>query len=73
MNFILRADAGEDAVNNANFRFVSRDETADLCQQCDDGNLANIGRFASHVRPGDDVDTRLRVEQGVVGGVAVFC
>ena len=48
------ADAGEDAVADADLRPGGGDEAAGLGQDDDQGVLAQVGRLAAHVRAGDD-------------------
>ena len=55
-----RADAAENPVGDADARRLRRHPAADLRQQRDERDLANVGGFARHVRPGDDVDLRSR-------------
>ena len=51
---VVRADAGENAIDQADLRALRRDKAADLRHQHDQRDLADIGRFTRHVRPGDD-------------------
>ena len=51
---IRRADAGENAVGDGDFRFLRRDERPDVRHQRNQRHLPHVGAFARHVRPGDD-------------------
>ena len=65
---IRSADAGEDAVDNADGGAAGRHKGSDLRHQRDKGHLPHIGRFAGHVGAGDDADGKLAaVEQAVIG------
>ena len=48
------ADTGENPVYDANFRTVRRHEAAELRHQHDQGGLAHIGGFSSHIGSGND-------------------
>ncbi len=61
---VMRADAREDAVHEADGCAVGRHERADLRHQHDQRHLPQIGRFAAHVRPGDDAHAAVRVQCG---------
>jgi hypothetical protein len=50
---VRRADAAEQAVDEAHFRAARGDEAAGLGEHNDQRRLAQEGRFAAHVRPGD--------------------
>ncbi len=63
-----RADAGEEPVDDADPGASGRDEAADLGQDRDQGDLADIGALARHVRAGDQEDrAAVRAERDVVG------
>ena len=62
---VLRADAGEDAIHQPDARRLRRDERADLRQQRNQRDLPQVGRFARHIRPGQQQD--LRVAGGKLG------
>ena len=51
---VARADAREDAVDNADARRARGHERADLRHERDERDLAHIGRFTGHVGAGDD-------------------
>ena len=50
---VAGADAGEDAVDRAEFRLRRRDEAADVREQHDQCVLAHVRRLAAHVRTRD--------------------
>src|SRR5512133_3989317 len=56
MNFILCADASEDAVHNSDACAFSRYEGTNLCHKHDQGNLAEECGFSTHIRSGNDTD-----------------
>ena len=65
---ITGADAGKDAVNNADFGGGGGDEAAHLRHEDEEGILADIGGFAGHIGPGEDHDLGIgSIEEGVVG------
>ena len=71
MDLILRADAREDAVDQAQAGGGGGDEGAHLGQDDDEGDLADVGGFAGHVGAGDDEELVVHaVEEGVVGDEA---
>ena len=51
---VVGADAGEDAVGEAESHGFGGDETAGLGKEGEEGDLADVGGFSSHVRAGDD-------------------
>lgn len=55
---VIGADAGEDAVGDANGRGLGWDERAGVGQENDEGGLANEGRLARHVWPSDEREWR---------------
>ena len=62
-----RADAGEDAVNRPERRRRRRHIAAHVGQQRDQRELSHVGRFATHVRAGDQ-------QQPALGGQpAIIC
>ena len=64
---VRRADAREQLVHDADARRARGDEAAHLGHQHDQRDLAHVGRFAGHVRAGDDRDAAaLRAEVRVV-------
>ncbi len=71
VDHVLRADAGEDAINNANGRRRSRDETADLRHQHNERRLPQVSRLAAHVRAGDHPHALALLEHNVVRHVPV--
>ena len=56
---VLRAHPREDAIHHAEPRRRGRHERPDLRQQDDQRDLPEVGRLASHVRPGQDRDRRV--------------
>ena len=65
---VRRADAGEDAVDDADRRAVRGHEAADLRQGDDLRHLPHIGAFARHVGAGHDQHAVLvGVHQRIVG------
>ena len=65
------ADAGEDAVADADLGPGGGNEAAGLGQDDDQGVLAQVGRLAAHVRAGDDQDLfAFRGDAQVVGNEA---
>ena len=64
----MGAHAREDAVGQANRGRPRRDEAAALCEEHDQGRLAEIGRLSSHVWARQDHDLLLvGIEDRVVG------
>src|SRR5579883_256455 len=62
------ADTGEHAIDDRKSRRAGRDERADLGQNHDHCSLAQVGRFATHVRARDDQEELAgRMEVKVVG------
>ena len=62
------ADAGEDAVHDADLRGARRDEGTELGHEDDEAHLAEVGALAGHVRPRDQGDLlRPVVELRIVG------
>src|SRR5450755_3884603 len=62
------SDAREDAIENAECRFRGGDKTAGLVEKNDERDLAQVGRFAAHVRAGDDLNpVAIAIDVGVVG------
>ena len=53
---VAGADAGEDAVGNADRRLAGRHEAADLRHEREQGHLADVRALAGHVRAGDQQD-----------------
>lgn len=65
---VAGADAAEDAIDDADGGGLGGDVGTDLCHEGDEGDLADVGGFSSHVGAGDDVDEGVfGVEGGVVG------
>ncbi len=65
---VLRADAGEDAVDQSDASPLSRYERADLRQQGDQRDLPQPAALASHVGAGEDHDLLFAgVEMRVIG------
>ena len=64
---VVGADAGEDAIDDADMRRLGRHEAADLGHQHDQRHLAQVGALAGHVRAGQQHDPRVGPERGVVG------
>ena len=68
---VARADAGEDAVDEADLGGGGGDEAAGLGEKDEQGDLADVGAFAGHVGSGEDDEAGLfGVERGVVGNEA---
>ncbi len=67
VDLVAGPDAGEDAVHHADVGRLRRHKGADLGHQGDEGRLPQIGGLTRHVRPGEDVDARVRREVGVIG------
>ena len=64
---VVRADPGENAIDQADLRARRRDEAADLRHQDDQRHLPDVGRFPGHVWSGDDGQAELfAIELGVV-------
>ena len=64
---VVRADAGENAIDQTDLRARRRNEAADLRHQNNQRHLPDVGRFPGHVRPGDDGQSHLlAIELGVV-------
>ena len=55
-----RADAGEQAVDDADPGTLGRDEAAQMGQDRDQGDLADVGALAGHVGAGDQEDRARR-------------
>ena len=53
---VRRADAREDAIEDAQSRGGGRDETAGLIEQHDQRDLPKIGRLAAHIGSRDDLN-----------------
>ncbi len=66
-NLVPGADAGKDAVHQADVGLISRHKGADLGHQDDEGHLAQKGALARHVGASDDQDHLLVVKADVVG------
>ena len=65
---VTRADAREDAVDQSQAACLRRHPAAHLRHQRDQRHLPDVGRFARHVRAGDQHQLRLVARQrGVVG------
>ena len=62
---VARADAGEDAVGDADRRALGRDEAADLGHQREQRSLADVRALAGHVGAGDE-------EEGAEGRMTNF-
>ena len=64
---VARADAGENAIHQADLRARRRHEAPDLRHQHDQRDLPDVGRFPRHVRPGDDGEPHpFAIQVGVV-------
>ena len=61
------ANARVDGVDGAKATRAGWHVATDAGQQHNQRHLAHIGRFAAHVRPGDDLQARVGVEPRVVG------
>ena len=65
---VAGADAGEDAIDEADARLAGGDAAADLRHEGDERDLADVGGFAGHVGAGDEQDlVDSAFELGVVG------
>ena len=60
VQLVARADAGEEAVGQADRRALGRHVAADLRQQRDQRDLADVGALAGHVRAGDERERVVR-------------
>ena len=64
---VVRAHARKNAIDQPDLRARRRHETSDLRHQNDQRDLPDVGRFAGHVRPGDDRQSHsLAIELGIV-------
>ena len=61
---VARADAREDAVDDAERRRLGGHERADLREDHDQRGLAQVGRLAAHVRPGQQDEARAAPRSG---------
>ncbi len=69
---VAGADTGEDAVHQPDLRARRREEAADLRHQRQQGDLADIGRFARHIGAGDEQQARgFRLHRDIVGHEAL--
>ena len=59
------ADAGEDAVEGPDHRFLRRHEAAHVGEDGDQRGLAHVGGLAAHVRPGYDQQPALGIQGNV--------
>ena len=67
---IGRSNAGEDLIDDTDGCTLGRHERTHLCEEHDEGCLAEQGRFTRHVRTGDDDDLlSVIVQKDVVGDV----
>ncbi len=64
---ISSANAGEDPIEDRKLRRFRRNETAYLRHHRDHRCLAQIGRFACHIRPGQDDESMVFIQMQVVG------
>lgn len=68
---VAGADAGEDAVHEADAAGFGGGPAADLGEEGDERDLADVGRFTGHVGAGDERELGVgRGEEGVVGDEA---
>ena len=67
VDLVLRADAGENAVHQADASALRRHKGADLGHQGDQGDLAQKDRLAAHVGAGDDQNRLVGRQAHVVG------
>src|SRR5579875_2883227 len=65
-DIVLGTDTREDAIDQANPRGTRGHEAADLSHEDDQGNLAQVRRFAGHVRAGQDHEELIRRPQMAV-------
>ena len=61
------ANAREYPVDCANPQAVSRDETADMREDDDQGGLPHVRRFTAHIRAGNDYESLLIMQRKIVG------
>ena len=59
---VVRTDPCEHPVHHADARPVSRNERTGLSQDGDERGLAQVGGFATHVRPGEHQEAAVGVE-----------
>ena len=71
MDFVLRTDARENAVDHAHSRRSGRHEAAHLREQHAQRHLAQEGALATHVRAGDDPDAVPALEAAIIGHKAL--
>ncbi len=71
VDLVLGADAGEDAVDNADAGRSGGDIAADLGHEDDEGDLAQVGALAAHVGAGDDAHALAGFEGNIVGDEAL--
>ena len=70
---VAGTDAGEDAVDEADFCVSGGDEAAGLGHEGEEGDLADVGGFSGHVRAGEDDEAVLGgFEEDVVGDEFFF-
>ena len=62
-----RADAGKDAVDQADVGRLGRHKAANMGHEHDKGHLADQDAFAGHVRAGDEQQPLAGAEAGIVG------
>ncbi len=62
VDFVAGADAGEEAIGQADGGAFGRDVAADLGQERDERDLADVGAFAGHVGAGDERRANRRAE-----------
>ena len=73
---VARAHPREDPVDESDVAALCRHPASDLRQQRDQRDLADVGRFASHVWPGHQKNLRVgAAESGVIRheGLAADC
>ena len=66
---VLQADAGENAVNQADAGLGCRDEAAHLSQQRDQRHLPDVSRLASHVGAGQHQHPGLAGQLHIIGDI----
>src|SRR5204863_8036411 len=69
-----RADAREDAIEDAELRRGGGHKASGLIEEHDQCDLPQIGRLAAHVRAGDDLNAvAIADDVGVIGDESLAC
>ena len=66
------ANAGEDAIGNPNRRLLGWNPAADLSEELDQADLAQITAFPAGIRSGEHDEIRAAAEGHIVGGKGGF-